>query len=92
MYIQFLTGVRWGVRHRLEHGEALRAVGYRFYIGRACVAILAGPLPIAHCLLAETRLSIVMRYQLRLSGCEFGPLLLNHLCDLAMILRARTME
>jgi hypothetical protein len=80
------------LREDLQDCEPLRAVRDGFGMGRARVAVLARPLPIGHGLLAETRLSIVVRYQLRLSGCEFGPLLLNHLCDLAMILRARAVE
>ena len=57
----------------------LREVTDRFHMGRAPSGALAGPLPVAHGLLRQARLGVVVRQQLGLRLGEVGKALGHHL-------------
>src|SRR6266446_5481987 len=83
---EFVLQTRRGIRKRLQHFQSLGEVTYGLSIGRTLAGSLARPLPVLHGLLAETRLGVVMRHQLRLRLRNVGKPRFQHLRDALVVL------
>jgi len=72
--------------------EPFREVANGFYMRRALVSVLAGPLPVENRVLRQTRLGVVMRHQLRLRLDGLGKLRLQHLRSPLVIALSRALQ